>query len=150
MTSPNVHTHTHSSLFPRQPSTHSNSRYTHAPDLVPLVARALESPHPKLNEEALKQLPKVPPPLKTAPSSSLLLSLYLLCVHACSRACGHCPKVVRVFQVAAVREVIVPRLEQLMANTRLEPIRARILIALKGMGFLARRGEDKVSRPCSS
>ncbi|ELR20417.1 protein kinase domain containing protein [Acanthamoeba castellanii str. Neff] len=59
--------------------------------LVPLVVRALESPNPKLNEEALKQLPKV----------------------------------------AAVRDVVVPRLELLMANTRLEPIRARILITLK-------------------
>jgi hypothetical protein len=37
-----------------------------------------------------------------------------------------------VFDVAAVRDVVVPRLELLMANTRLEPIRARILITLKG------------------
>lgn len=36
------------------------------------------------------------------------------------------------FEVAAVRDVVVPRLELLMANTRLEPIRARILITLKG------------------
>lgn len=36
------------------------------------------------------------------------------------------------FDVAAVRDVVVPRLELLMANTRLGPIRARILITLKG------------------
>ena len=36
------------------------------------------------------------------------------------------------FDVAAVRDTVLPRLESLMANTRLEPIRARNLITLKG------------------